>query len=293
MFENLEGYRVFYYTARAGSFTRAAEHLCITQPAVTHSIKQLESRLGVQLFFRTSKGAVLTHEGNVLLQHVGKAFNFIESGERKLADMRQLMEGEIRIGAGDTLSKHYLLPHLKQFHDKYPAIKIQVTNRTTPETLLLLKEGRIDLGLVNLPLQDKHIHVQETLLIQDCLVAGPQFKELTEGRYTWEQLSRYPILLLEKGSHTRASFDSYTRQLGLDIQPEIELGSLDLLLEFASMGFGLACVVREFAEDDLARMGLCEVRLEQPLPPRKAGIITLKDVPLNTAAKRFVELLTK
>src|SRR5690606_21911692 len=128
----------------------------------TYAIKQLETKLGGQLFFRMAKGVKLTREGEALFKYVEQAYHFLEAGERKIAEMHQLTEGEVRIGAGDTLCKHLLLPRLRQFHTNYPGIHVQVTNRTTFETLTLLKEGKIDFGLVNLPVaNDPRLVVRE------------------------------------------------------------------------------------------------------------------------------------
>jgi len=107
---NTEWYRVFYRTAVNGSLSKAAETLHITQPAVSHTIKQLESQLGAQLFFRTPKGVVLTREGEALFAYVEQAFRMMEAGERKLAEMRDLECGEVHIGASDTLCKHLSAP---------------------------------------------------------------------------------------------------------------------------------------------------------------------------------------
>src|SRR5258708_2004493 len=137
---NLEWYRVFYHTARSGSFSKAAELLYITQPAISYAIKQLESTLGGKLFFRSSKGVTLTAEGEVLYQFIEQAFGFLTKAEQQIAEMHQLLRGEIRIGAGDTLCKHYLLPYLEAFNSSHPDIKIQVTNRTSRETVQLLKD---------------------------------------------------------------------------------------------------------------------------------------------------------
>ncbi|RCW39898.1 LysR family transcriptional regulator [Paenibacillus prosopidis] len=291
MVENMEWYRVFYFTAKAGSLSKAAEELYITQPAVTHSIKQLEARLGGQLFFRTSKGVKLTNEGELLFKYIEQAYNFISTGERKIAEMHQLMDGEIKIGAGDTLCKHYLLPYLETFHQTYPAIKFQVTNRTTPETINLLKQGKIDFGIVNLPIQDPKITIQESVSIEDCFIAGEKFKHLSEEPVSLETLVGYPILLLEKGSSIRAYIDWFTGRSGVTIKPEIELGSIDLLMEFTRTGFGIACVIKNFITKELAQSSVYEIKLTNSIPPRKIGIIKLKDVPLSTAASRFIELL--
>jgi LysR family cyn operon transcriptional activator len=292
MIENLEWYKVFYITALAGSFSRAAEQLFITQPAVTHTIKQLEAKHNGQLFFRTSRGVQLTNEGQMLFQYIEQAYNLITMGEKKLAEMHNLMEGEIRIGAGDTLCKHYLLPYLEVFHGLYPSIKLQITNRTTTETIQLLKAGKIDFGLVNLPIEDEQLIILESMELQDCFIVGAPYKHLTHSPITLAELIEHPILLLEKGSSTRAFIDQYAKQQQVTIQPAIELGSIDLLVEFARTGLGIACVIRNFITAELTQSSVYEVQLDPPITPRKVGIITLKNVPISVATQRIIEMLT-
>lgn len=288
---NMEWYRAFYFAAKWGSLSKAAEELCITQPAVSHSIKQLESRLGGLLFFRTSRGVKLTTERGVLFKYVEQAYHFLETGESKIAEMQQLISGEIKIGAGDTLCKHYLLPFLSSFHIAYPEIKIQVTNRTSRETVELLKQGKIDFGIVNLPLNDKQLRIRESIEIHDCFVVGGIYKELAEKPISWAELSSYPVIMLEKGSSSRAFIDHFAESQGTVLRPEIELGSLDLLLQFAQAGFGVACIVRDFARDELEQGQVAELLLKNPIPPRKVGLITLNDVPVSAAARRLLDML--
>jgi LysR family cyn operon transcriptional activator len=107
-----------------------------------------------------------------------------------------------RMPAGDTLCKHFLLPHLKSFHESFPKIKIQVINRTTADTITLLKEGKIDIGIVNLPISDQQIEIQESIAIHDCFIAGENYKHLSETAISFDKLLEYPIILLEKGSST-------------------------------------------------------------------------------------------
>jgi DNA-binding transcriptional LysR family regulator len=289
----MEWYRVFYFTAKAGSLSRAAEELFITQPAVTHSIKQLEAKLGGQLFFRTSKGVTLTAEGVVLFKYIEQAYHFISNGERKIAEMHQLVDGEIKIGAGDTLCRHYLLPYLKKFHEDYPNIKIQVTNRTTAETVTLLKEGKIDMGIINLPLPqaDSKVQVQESIQLVDCFVTGSSYKHLANAPVSLEALLKHPIILLEKGSSIRAYIDAFAEDQGFPIKPEIELGSIDLLADFARSGFGIACVIKDFVAQELTDGSLYEIKLEVPIPARKVGVVTLKGTPLSVAAKQLLEIM--
>ncbi|MFD0617935.1 LysR family transcriptional regulator [Paenibacillus sp. GCM10027629] len=291
MIQNMELYQVFYITAKAGSLSKAATELFITQPAVTHSIKQLEAKLGGQLFFRTSKGVRLTAEGEVLFTYIEQAYHFILNGERKMAEIQQLTEGEVKIGAGDTLCRHFLLPHLQTFHEAYPQIKIQVTNRTTREIIGLLKEGKIDIGIVNLPITDHQIDVQESMEIHDCFVTGEKFKFLSKSPISLEHLLKHPIISLEQGSSTRTYVDRFVAAQGLVLKPEIELGSVDLLVEFARSGFGVSCVTREFVEAELSDQSLYEIKLQTPIPPRRVGIIKLRSTPLPAAARQIYEML--
>ncbi|MEK8132403.1 LysR family transcriptional regulator [Paenibacillus filicis] len=298
MSDYLEGYRVFYSAAKAGSLTKAAEQLYLTQPAVTHAIKQLESKLGGPLFFRTPKGVRLTGEGEVLFTYIEQGFQSIHTGERLLAEMRQLGTGEVRIGAGDTLCKHYLLPFLESFHEAYPGIRIQVKNRTTRETIALLKEGAIDFGIVNLPLPahnlalaESKLMIREGLQLQDCFVAGSTYRHLAENPLSLDALAGYPLILLEQGSSTRHHIDAYAASHGVTLTPEIELGSLDLMADFARTGLGVSCVIRNFIKPELADQRLYELTLTEPIPPRRAGIVSLSQVPLSSAAQRFVDAM--
>lgn len=291
MIENMEWYRAFYEVAQTGSFSKAAERLFITQPAVSHAIKQLEFRLGGALFFRTSRGVKLTAEGEVLLKFVSQAHHFLENGEKKIAEMRKLMAGEVKIGAGDTLCRYYLLPYLESFHREHPNVKIQVTNRTTRETVALLKEGRIDFGIVNLPIDDRQLRIRESIALHDCFVAGPAHSAAAALPLSWEQLARLPLLMLERGSSIRRHADAFAESQGVRLRPEIELGSIELIVQFARIGLGVGCVIREFAAGELADGTLHELPLEEALPARRVGLVTLRDVPLSTAAQRLLELL--
>ena len=146
---NLEYYKIFYYVGKIGSISGAAESLCISQPAVSQAVKQLEKALGISLFVRRAKGVELTVEGKVLYSYVKQGYEYIKLGERQLMQMIDMENGEVRIGASDMTLRYFLLNHLENFHEKYPNIKVSVTNAPTPETLKYLMEGKIDFGVVS------------------------------------------------------------------------------------------------------------------------------------------------
>ncbi|WP_425446327.1 LysR family transcriptional regulator [Dethiothermospora halolimnae] len=292
MIVNMELYKVFYYVVKAGSISRAAKDLYISQPAVSQSIKQLETELGGRVFFRTSKGIRLTSEGEVLFKYIEQGYDFIMTAENKFLEMRNLVKGQLRVSTSDTLCQYYLLPYLKEFHSRYPDINIKINNQTTPETIKLLKSGKVDIGIVTLPIKnDKNFLIKEVFEIEDCFVCGEKYKFLSDEIIELKKLLEYPILLLQRDSNTRKLFDKYIREHGFNITPDIEIGSSDLLIEFAKIGLGISYVVKDFIKDKLEKEELYEIKTKEKMPKRSIGLVTHKNFPVSAAAKEFMELL--
>ena len=199
MINNLEYYKVFYYVAKHKSLTVAAGELAISQPAVSQSIKQLETALGTKLFTRASKGVKLTKEGELLYDYVAKGYEQIELGEKKLQQMLNLDLGEVHIGASDMTLQFYLLPYLEKFHERYPGIKVKVTNAPTPETLQNLQEGKIDFGVVSTPFEAKE-EIQAIVVreIEDIFVAGRKFIPYKNRMLDFKELENLPLISLER-----------------------------------------------------------------------------------------------
>ena len=289
---NLELYRIFYSVARAKSISQAARELFISQPAVTQAIKQLEKELGGLLFTRSARGVTLTREGELMLDYVERALDLIKGGEGRFQEMLNLERGHISIGASDSICKHFLLKHLEVFHERYPHLEIHVTNRTSRETIQLLKDGAVDIGFVNLPIDDEpQLVITTCLALHDCFVAGPKYFEAAAEIHDLKTLSEQPILLLERESNTRMKLDEFINGLGIDLKPAIELGSLDLLVEFAKIGLGFACVIEEFITAELSTGQLRKVELEERLPERAIGLIRMRNIPVSHAAQAFMNIV--
>lgn len=244
MGNNYELYKVFYWAAKTGSLTQAAKALYLTQPSVSHAIKQLEESFGVSLFYRNSKGVELTQEGMVLYSYIEQSQILITLAEEKMAALKNLDSGELRIGGSDSLFKHYVLPYLEQFHKLHPGVKLHLNHGTTPEVITFLKEGRIDLGVVRMPIVDPQLQVTESFQLQDCFVAGARYAELKNEVLTLDALLQYPIILFSRNSRARMTITELFHNYGYSIKPEIEVGSVDLLIEFARRGLGISYVTR-------------------------------------------------
>lgn len=286
---NYELYKVFYWAAKTGSLTKAAKTLYLTQPSVSYAIKQLEDRFQMKLFFRTPKGVALTEEGNVLFSYIEQSQVLITIAEEKMAALKNLTSGELRIGGSDSLFKHYLLSHLEEFHYDYPAIKLQLIHGTTPEIINYLKEGKIDLGVVRLPISDTQLEFRQGIQLQDCFVAGARYAELNGVELSLEQLTEYPIILFSRNSRARMAINELAHDYNIELKPAIEVGSVDLLIELARRGLGISYVTREFVSKELESGALFEIKLNVPLPPSQVGIMNMRNVPLSTVARKFVE----
>lgn len=289
MIGKLDLYRIFNVVSRNKSISKAAEELYMTQSAVSQAISKLERELEIQLFYRTSKGVVLTHEGNLLNEHVNSALGIIGAAEDKVLEFKTLKTGQLRIGVGDTISRYFLLPYLEGFHSRYPGIKLNILNGTTLEICNFIKSGKADVGICNLPIHEEHLKVIPCKEIQDIFVCGEKYKKITENPISLESLMEMPLIFLERNSNSRMYVESFLKKKGYIISPVFELGSHDLALEFTKINLGISCVIKEFSKDYLERGDLYEVILEEEIPKRSIGICFLDNVTLSYAAKEFVE----
>jgi len=287
----LDLYKIFCKVGKSESFSKAAKDLYLTQPAVSQAIMQLEGELDIRLFNRTPKGVSLTDEGSLLFEYVNSAINLIQVGEEKIQGFKNMTVGELKVGVGDTISRYFLLPKLEAFHNKYPHIKFKIVNGTTQELCSFLKSGAVDIAVCNFPLADSTLELRPCLDIHDIFVCGEKYRQLLSGPVGLDEVIKQPLILLEKNSNSRRYVEEFILSKGIQISPEFELGSHDLLLEFAKINLGIACVTKEFSLDYLKKGTLHEVRLSEPIPPRSIGVCSLKGVPLSIAAKKFVEII--
>jgi len=292
MLGNLEYYKVFFHVARCGSLTKAATELTVSQPAVSQALKQLEAQLRVELFQRVSRGVKLTREGQILYEYVEKGYEQISLGVRKLEQLKNLEAGEIRIGASDMTLQFYLLTYLEQFHEKYPDIKVIVTNGPTPATLQLLQEGQIDFGIVSSPVEARDgVHILPVREIEDVFVAGRRFISYKNKMLDLQELEKMPLICLEGSTSTRSYMDDFLKQNGVYVHPEFELATSDMIVQFALRNLGVGSVVKDFAREYVESGLLFELRFNKIIPKREFCLVQNTKMPLSTAAKKLLELM--
>lgn len=292
MITNLEYYKVFYYVAKTGSLTKAAGILSISQPAVSQSVRLLEEQLGVKLFYRASRGVRLSDEGALLFSYISKGYEQIIAGEQKLKQMRNLELGEIHIGASDMTLQFYLLPYLERFHEKYPNIKVVVTNAPTPETLHNLQNGQIDFGIVSTPFEPlNNMQTLSVRHIEDVFVCGRRFISYKNKTLDLSELEKLPIIYLEENTSTRTYMDQFLSANGVHVQPEFELATSDMIVQFALRNLGVGCVVRDFALPHIESGLLFELRFNKIIPKREFCVVTSDRHPMSIAAQNLLQII--
>lgn len=291
MTAKLELYRVFREVAETGNISAAAQNLYISQSAVSQSVKQLEGALQTRLFIRSPRGVTLTDDGQMLFEHVRSAMGLLETGEEKLAQTRALQMGKLVIGASDTVTSQFLLPHLDSFHKKYPNIHIQIISGRSHKVLGLLQSGKVDIAFASTPPESGSLEVYPCFATHSIFVAGADYDCDFDHIYTLEEISRFPLILLERKASSRLYLEKYFLQNGLKLHPEIELGARSLLVDLAAIGFGVAGVTEEFVSRELESGRLRKLRTAFEIPPRSVDLCTLRDVPQTPAAQRFSDFV--
>ena len=292
---NLELYRVFYTVARCGSLTKAAEELYISQPAVSQAVKQLENQLGTSLFNRMHKGMELSKQGGELIYaDVERALQLLSGVEDKLSELKQSATGTLRIGASETIFQYILADKIVAYNKQYPQVKIDLISDVSPKIIELLKTDRCDVGFLNLPIEeDEGIRLSASVaLLNDVFVAGEAFSELKGKELTVWDLQKYPLLMLEQNTVSRAAIDHYAESLGVSLRPAVEVGSWDFMKRLVTDGMGIGCLPREYAQRRLRDGELFELNVTPAMPSRSVGLALARNANMPFSLRAFINLVT-
>ena len=294
MYVDWEYYKIFYYVAKYQNFTKAARVLGNNQPNITHSMNRLESQLNCVLFTRSNRGVTLTPEGEMLYSRIASAAVQIQDAEEELSASATLEHGSISISATETALNIYLAEKLRTFHTEYPGIRLRISNHSTPQAVQAVKNGEVDFAVISTPAEvEQGLKMVELRPFYEVLVGGKTFTALASRRLTLKELSCYPLISLGDESMTR----SFYRQFFLDhdavLRPDTEAATTDQMLTLVKSELGLAFVPEPMAKELLARGEIVELHLQEIIPSRSICLIYDHHRPLNTAARKFQQMLTK
>ena len=259
--------------------------------SILDRLSHLEKKLEQPLFVRSTKKVQLTPAGKILLKHIEPAMNLIQRGENQLMDATTLGLGQLHIGASDTICRYFLVPYLKQFHKKFPNVPIKVTNATSIQCVELLDQRKVDLIVTNFPNSHlNHAYIQKTVCnFSDVFIANPAYFNLKQQEIPFEELKQYPIMMLDRNSTTSEFLHNLFLQHQLELIPEVELSSNDLLIDLARIGLGIAfipdyCLLRESKD-------LFVLKTKEKMPTRQMVVSVNTTLPVSASTEEFLKIL--
>lgn len=299
---SLNLYHIFHTVAQTGNISLAAKELYISQPAVSKSISRLEELLNTTLFYRSSRGVLLTAEGALLAEQLQKAFDSISYGEEQLRKINELGIGQITIGVSTTLCKYVLLPYLKRFTQENPHIRVSIACQPTMETVRNLQNGSIDIGLIGDVPDKKELIFQPVMEIQDEFITTERYLQNLSTRLGVEKEQLFEknnallwkngtFLMLNGENISRRYIDAYLMEEKIDLSQSIEISTMDLLIEFARIDMGIACVIGNFIEKEFDGKALTKLPLAVPIPKRKIGFAWKKQTVSAVSVQKFQNFL--
>ncbi len=294
---SLNLYHIFYTVAQCGNISAAARKLYISQPAVSKSVSRLEESFSSPLLVRSSRGVTLTENGRLLYKQLETAFQAIRQGEEMISRNDLLGAGSLSMGVSATLCKYVLLPYLQDYIAENPYVKISLSCQSTHETITALENGTLELGLVGESerLEGSRLNFLPIREIHDIFVCSPDYLSKLHTRpkedFQQEILTQGTFLLLNKDNVTRQYIDRHMLLQGISVEHKIEVSTMDLLIDFARIGLGIACVIGEFVRDELQKGSLMECSIREPIPPRRIGFAYPRSARPSAAMSAFLARL--
>ncbi|MBQ9458032.1 MAG: LysR family transcriptional regulator [Bacilli bacterium] len=287
---NYDYYRVFHAVAKRGSLTRAAEELYTSQPAITRTIKNLESELGVKLFTRSKKGVTLTKEGELLYSHVSAAYAMISKAESELSSSLTLQSGSITLGATITALDECLFDLLEKFKAAHPSLKFKIVSRSSDATIAMLRSGEVDLAFVTTPYKKVDDVIEKKLKSFDNIfICGAGYPELLKGIHSLSELATYPLVYLSTVMQLRQYCDETFAAHGISVTPSIELDSASTVLPMVEKNLGIGIVPRSIAAEAIKLGHVHEIKTKEPLPKRDVVLLKSAVYPETAPVRRFAE----
>ncbi len=296
MEHNLNQLKIFYTVASEGNISKAARKLFISQPAISMAVSKLEENLDVMLLKRSAKGVHLTYEGKILFEQLKTAFNAIDIGEQKIKNIKNLGVGKIKIGASASLCKYILIPFLKEYIEENPHIKIVIECQSSAKSLELLENGKLDIALVVQPENNTKSEFLALGEFEDIFIANKTYidnlilrekKDLT----TNDILKKGNLMLLDEENLSRVFVDKYLKENKIEAKGIIEVTNMDLLIDFAKIGMGISCVIKQFVNEDLKQGNITELMLETPMNKRTIGFVYPYAKSRSTSANLFIDFI--
>ena len=263
----------FRMVAAERNFSRAADRLFKTQPAVSQAIRLLEKELGERLFLRLGRKTVLTQAGAVFLEHVEEAFDALDRGRKHVEALKELREGTLTIAASDTTTCYLLPPTLRLFRGRYPGVEVRILNRPSPVAARHVSDRLADLAIVTLPIEGPNLRTEPLITREDVAICAPGHALAHRQRVTLLELSAHPLLLLDRGSNTRSFIDRQLAATGAHPRVAMELGSIEVIKRLVQLDFGVSIIPRIAVREEETSGTLHAASVFGPAERRVLGVV--------------------
>ncbi len=294
---SLDLYNYFYYVCEFKSITKAADYLCISQPAITKQIKKLESLLGKTLIIRNPKGIELTEDGNFLYHEIKNSIETLNHTEACFKENCDKYNITITLEAGHSSLKKFLEKPIIEFNKLHPTVKFKLTAHPFKESIQLVKEEKIDLKLISLGSNmDSYsdLLVEKFLEVDDIFVISKELKDTIPSKIDLLDLNNYPTIVLSndiKDILSRKFIDDYFALHNLTFNPKYELTSNWLIEEYVSLNVGIGILAKQHIIDKLNSGELLEVETDVKLPKRTMAYVVKRTSLKYPVIREFINFI--
>ncbi len=286
----------FATLARTGSFTRTAERLFLSQSAISHAIKNLETELGCSLLNRQGKKIHLTEAGETLLARADRILAEMAEARRELADLNDWGQGRLRVGASASSCQYILPAVIREFKESFPECAVIIHPADTPASRDLLRRNEIDLALCLEPENDREFAFRELFSDEMRYLVSPRHPWARAGCAVRDQISKQRFILYNKASLTFRMVAEYFSREGLQLHDFVELGSQEAIKELVKIGMGVGITASWVVRKELEDGSLVMLPLGRRKLRRTWGIGHLRQRRLSLAEETFAglcEIVTK
>ena len=272
---NLNLYRVFYICSKCNSFVEASKKLCVSQPAISKQIKNLEDLLGTKLFYRESNGLVLTNDGKQLYNYIDKSYNYLMAGEKIIKENNNMNVGTIVIGAPAHIASFYLLEYIEEYRETHPNVFFRIVNGTTTELLKGLEDHRIDFVIDSSPINivNKDMKVISLASFDTCFITSKNNKE--------NDISKHKYIMPYERSSIRKNLEKELEKHDVKLDVVLEVETTDLIISSVKKDIGTGYVVKQSVKRELEENKLTELKTSYNLPKLELNLVYIDDYLTN------------
>lgn len=286
---NYNLYKSFLIVYETKNISRAADILYISQPAVSHNIKELEKQLNIQLFYKKSNGMNATNEADILYKYISSAFNSIWKGESTISDMAGLKTGVVKIGIPSYLTVLYLSDVITGFRSKYPNVKIEIVSKPVPDLITMLQTQNIDLVIDSQPISNEKSSMDIKYLKSYSHCFFTTDKYYSEKSFGIDNINNLPLIISSQNAEEIKLLKNSV--VGLKVNPVIEAGTTESMIKLVKEGNGVGYAQEEYISEELKKGTLKKLNLLFILPKLDVYAGFYSDS-LAFAPKKFIEFLS-